>query len=96
MLKEIREQPDTVAATPARAASDRAEATAVFGGLNLTARQLRRVRRVVFAACGTSWHAAPVGEYLIERLANLPVEVDYASEFRYRNSPLDERRFSSS
>ena len=69
----------------------RAEATAQFGGLNLTARQLRRVRRVVFAACGTSWHAALVGEYLIERLAHLPVEVEYASEFRYRNAPLDDR-----
>ncbi|HEY6170562.1 MAG TPA: glutamine--fructose-6-phosphate transaminase (isomerizing), partial [Verrucomicrobiae bacterium] len=46
-------------------------------------------RRVVFAACGTSWHAALVGEYLIERLADLPVEVEYASEFRYRNAPLD-------
>ena len=69
----------------------RAEATAQFGGLNLTNRQLRRVRRVVFAACGTSWHAALVGEYLIERLAHLPVEVEYASEFRYRNAPLDDR-----
>src|SRR4051812_17910041 len=57
----------------------------------MTARQLRRVRRVVFAACGTSWHAALVGEYLIERLAHLPVEVEYASEFRYRNAPLDDR-----
>jgi glucosamine--fructose-6-phosphate aminotransferase (isomerizing) len=45
----------------------------------------------VFAACGTSWHAALVGEYLIERLAHLPVEVEYASEFRYRNAPLDDR-----
>ncbi len=69
----------------------RAEATAVFGGLNLSHRQLRRARRVVFAACGTSWHAALVGEYLIERLAHLPVEVEYASEFRYRNAPLDDR-----
>ena len=45
----------------------------------------------MFAACGTSWHAALVGEYLIERLAHLPVEVEYASEFRYRNAPLDDR-----
>ena len=90
MLKEIREQPDTVRNT-CQGRLRRAEATAVFGGLNLTARQLCRVRRIVFAACGTSWHAALVGEYLIERLANLPVEVEYASEFRYRNAPLDER-----
>ena len=55
----------------------------------MTPRQLRRIRRIVFAACGTSWHAALVGEYLIERLAHLPVEVEYASEFRYRNAPLD-------
>jgi glucosamine--fructose-6-phosphate aminotransferase (isomerizing) len=90
MLKEIREQPDTVY-NACRGRLRRAEATSRFGGLNLTPRQLRRVRRVVFAACGTSWHAALVGEYLIERLAHLPVEVEYASEFRYRNAPLDDR-----
>ena len=49
------------------------------------------MRRIVFAACGTSWHAALVGEYLIERLAHLPVEVEFASEFRYRNAPLDDQ-----
>ncbi|MGP0065722.1 MAG: glutamine--fructose-6-phosphate transaminase (isomerizing), partial [Isosphaeraceae bacterium] len=90
MLKEIREQPDTVV-DACRGRLRFAEATAAFGGLNLSARQLRRVRRIVFAACGTSWHAALVGEYLIERLAHLPVEVEYASEFRYRNAPLDDR-----
>jgi glucosamine--fructose-6-phosphate aminotransferase (isomerizing) len=90
MLKEIREQPDTVL-DACRGRLRRADATAQLGGLNLTARQLRRVRRVVFAACGTSWHAALVGEYLIERFAHLPVEVEYASEFRYRNAPLDDR-----
>ncbi len=90
MLKEIREQPDTVI-DACRGRLRPAEATAVFGGLNLSVRQLRRARRIVFAACGTSWHAALVGEYLIERLAHLPVEVEYASEFRYRNAPLDDR-----
>ena len=90
MQKEIREQPDTVR-DACRGRLRRGEGTAAFGGLNLTARQLRRVRRVVFVACGTSWHAALVGEYLIERLANLPVEVEYAGEFRYRNAPLDDR-----
>ena len=90
MLKEIREQPDTVR-DACRGRLRRSEGTAAFGGLNMTARQLRRVRRVVFVACGTSWHAALVGEYLIERLANLPVEVEYAGEFRYRNAPLDDR-----
>jgi glutamine---fructose-6-phosphate transaminase (isomerizing) len=90
MIKEIREQPETVI-NASRGRLRRAEATAQFGGLNLSARQLRRARRVVLAACGTSWHAALVGEYLIERLAHLPVEVEYASEFRYRNAPLDDR-----
>ncbi len=90
MLKEIRQQPDTVR-DACRGRLRRGEATAIFGGLNRTPRQLRQVRRIVFAACGTSWHAALVGEYLIERLANLPVEVEYAGEFRYRNAPLDDR-----
>jgi glucosamine--fructose-6-phosphate aminotransferase (isomerizing) len=90
MQKEIHEQPDT-ARDACRGRIRRAEATAQFGGLDLSARQLRRVRRIVLVACGTSWHAALVGEYLIERLAHLPVEVEYASEFRYRNAPLDDR-----
>jgi len=90
MLKEIREQPETVR-DACRGRLRRAEGAAQFGGLNLTARQLRRVRRVVLVACGTSWHAALVGEYQIERLARLPAEVEYAGEFRYRNAPLDDR-----
>jgi glucosamine--fructose-6-phosphate aminotransferase (isomerizing) len=65
-------------------------ATAKFGGLYLTPQQLRQVRRLVFTACGTSWHAALVGEYQMESLARLPVEVEYASELRYRNPPLDD------
>jgi glucosamine--fructose-6-phosphate aminotransferase (isomerizing) len=65
------------------------EATAVFGGLNLTPQQLRSVNRFVLTACGTSWHAALVGEYLIEEFARIPVEIEYASELRYRNPPLD-------
>jgi glucosamine--fructose-6-phosphate aminotransferase (isomerizing) len=90
MQKEIHEQPSTIR-DACRGRFNRAEATAQLGGLNLSAGRLRRFRRVVLAACGTSWHAALVGEYLIERLANLPVEVEYASEFRYRNAPLDDR-----
>ncbi len=90
MIKEIREQPETVI-DACRGRLRRAEATAQFGGLNITSRRLRRVRRIVLAACGTSWHAALLGEYLIERLAHLPVEVEFASEFRYRNAPLDDR-----
>ena len=90
MQKEIYEQPETIRDS-CRGRIRRAEATTWFGGLNLTTRQLRRVRRIVFAACGTSWHAALLGEYLIERLAHLPVEVEYASELRYRNAPFDDR-----
>ena len=89
MLKEIHEQPETIRAAM-RGRLSRDDATAVFGGLNLTPRQLQRVNRIVLTGCGTSWHAALVGEYLIEEFARLPVEVEYASELRYRNPPLDE------
>ena len=88
MLKEIFEQPDSIRnAMRGRLSLD--EATAVFGGLNLAPQQLRSVNRILLTACGTSWHAALVGEYLIEELAQIPVEVEYASELRYRNPPLD-------
>jgi glucosamine--fructose-6-phosphate aminotransferase (isomerizing) len=88
MLKEIYEQPETVEAAM-RGRLDDADATAHFGGLNLTAQQLRQVDRVIMTACGTSYHAGLVGEYLFEELARLPVEVEYASEFRYRNPPIE-------
>jgi glucosamine--fructose-6-phosphate aminotransferase (isomerizing) len=87
MLKEIFEQPETVLAAM-RGRLDRDDATAVFGGLNLTPQQLRSIDRIVLTACGTSWHAALVGEYLIESFARIPVEVEYASELRYRNPPM--------
>ncbi len=88
MLKEIFEQPETVRnALRGRLSLD--EATAIFGGLNLSPGQLRGVNRIVLTACGTSWHAALVGEYLLEELAQIPVEVEYASELRYRNPPID-------
>jgi glucosamine--fructose-6-phosphate aminotransferase (isomerizing) len=89
MLKEIHEQPETIRSAM-RGRLSRDDATAVFGGLNLTPQQLQKVRRIVLTGCGTSWHAALVGEYLIEQFARLPVEVEYASELRYRNPPLDE------
>ena len=60
----------------------------MFGGLNLTPQDLRKIKRIVFTACGTSWHSALVGEYLMEDLAKIPVEVEYASELRYRNPPM--------
>lgn len=88
MLKEIFEQPDTIR-NALRGRTDAEEATARFGGLNMTTAELRAVDRIVIAACGTSWHAGLVGEYLFEEFAHLPTEVEYASEFRYRNAPLD-------
>ncbi|MEO1495993.1 MAG: glutamine--fructose-6-phosphate transaminase (isomerizing) [Planctomycetota bacterium] len=88
MLKEIFEQPETVRAAM-RGRLDRDQATAVFGGLNLDARRLRAVDRMILTACGTSWHSALVGEYTIEEFARLPVEVEYASELRYRNPPMN-------
>jgi glucosamine--fructose-6-phosphate aminotransferase (isomerizing) len=87
MLKEIFEQPETVR-NAMRGRLDKDAATAVFGGLNMSPQQLQAVRRFVLTACGTSWHASLLGEYLIETLARIPVEVEYASELRYRNPPL--------
>ena len=83
MLKEIFEQPESIE-NAMRGRLDFDAATAKFGGLNLSPQQLRSMRRFVMTACGTSWHAALVGEYQIESLARLPVEVEYASELRYQ------------
>ena len=88
MLKEIYEQPQTVQ-NALRGRLDLEGATAKFGGLNMTPAEMRSIDRIVIAASGTSWHAALVGEYLIEELAQLPVEVEFAHEFCYRNCPLE-------
>jgi glucosamine--fructose-6-phosphate aminotransferase (isomerizing) len=88
MLKEIFEQPQTVL-NALRGRVDFEGATAKFGGLNMTSAELRGIDRIVIAASGTSWHAALVGEYLIEEFAQLPVEVEFAHEFCYRNCPLE-------
>ena len=88
MLKEIYEQPQTIL-NALRGRLDFEGATAKFGGLNMTAAELRNIDRIVIAASGTSWHAALVGEYLIEELAQIPVEVEFAHEFCYRNAPLE-------
>jgi glucosamine--fructose-6-phosphate aminotransferase (isomerizing) len=88
MLKEIYEQPEALE-NAMRGRLDEADATAHFGGLNLDPQQLRRADRIILTACGTSYHAALVGEYLFEEFARMPVEVEYASEFRYRNPPVD-------
>jgi len=88
MQKEIFEQPTSLKNGMRGRFSDDAS-TAVFGGLNLNPQELRQIDRILFIACGTAWHACLVAEYLIERFARIPVEVEYASEFRYRNAPLD-------
>ncbi len=88
MLKEIYEQPTSIQnAYRGRLVDD--QASALLGGLQLTPRELRDVDRIVLCGCGTASHAAMVGEYLIEHLARIPTEVEIASEFRYRNPPLD-------
>jgi glutamine---fructose-6-phosphate transaminase (isomerizing) len=88
MLKEIFEQPQTVR-NALRGRVDLEGATAKFGGLNMSTTELRNIDRIVIAASGTSWHAALVGEYLIEELAQIPVEVEFAHEFSHRNCPLE-------
>jgi len=89
MLKEITEQPESLADT-LRGRLDAESGEVILGGLRDVAKQLTHARRVVLTACGTAWHAGLVGEYLFEDLARAPTEVDYASEFRYRNPIIDE------
>jgi glutamine---fructose-6-phosphate transaminase (isomerizing) len=88
MLKEIFEQPQSLRNT-LRGRLIVEEGTARLGGLNMSPAELRAITRVIITACGTSWHAGMIGEYLIEELARIPVEVEYASEFRYRNPILE-------
>ena len=87
MLKEIFEQHDAVR-DAMRGRLTVEECTAKLGGLNMTPAELRDVARVVLTGCGTALHAGMVGEYLIEQLATIPTEVEYASEFRHRNTPM--------
>ena len=87
MLKEIFEQPESITNT-LRGRLDHDGATAVLGGFNMTPRELSDVDRIVFTACGTALHSGMLGEYLVEHLAHLPCEVEFASEFRYRNIPI--------
>jgi len=88
MEKEIFEQP-TALKNGMRGRFSDDGSTAVFGGLNIQPQELSQIDRIIFIACGTAWHACLIAEYLIERFARIPVEVEYASEFRYRNAPLD-------
>jgi glucosamine--fructose-6-phosphate aminotransferase (isomerizing) len=89
MLKEIYEQPDSVR-DAMRGRLLTGEGLARLGGLNLQKDQLRDVRRLIILGCGTSWHAGLIGEYMIEEHARIPVELEYASEFRYRNPIIDD------
>jgi len=88
MLKEIFEQPESIRdAMRGRLSAE--EATAKLGGLDMDPKELRNIERVVITGCGTAFHAAMLGEYLLETLAHLPTEVEFASEFRYRNMPMN-------
>ncbi|HEX9633807.1 MAG TPA: glutamine--fructose-6-phosphate transaminase (isomerizing) [Gemmatimonadales bacterium] len=89
MLKEIMEQPESIRNTVrGRLLED--EGSARLSGLNMPDDELLEVDRVILTACGTSWHSALIGEYLLEEHARIPCEVEYASEFRYRNPIVDE------
>jgi len=84
MLKEIFEQPEVLRNTM-RGRLLSAEGNAKLAGLDTNIKELRNINRIIITACGTSYYAGMVGEYMIEDLAGVPVEVEYASEFRYRN-----------
>jgi glucosamine--fructose-6-phosphate aminotransferase (isomerizing) len=90
MLKEIFEQPQTIQNTMrGRLVTD--EGFTKLGGLNLTREELQALDQIVITACGTSWHSALIGELMIEEHARIRVEVEYASEFRYRNPIITEK-----
>lgn len=90
MLKEIFEQPTSVENTMrGRLILD--DGTAKLGGLNLSHEELLHIDNVIITACGTSWHSALIGEMMIEELCRIPVEVEYASEFRYKNPIVTDR-----
>lgn len=87
MLKEIQEQPETIYnSMRGRVIEEKGDVK--LGGLDSVIDKMIKAPRLIFAACGTSWHAALIGEYMLEQYANISVEVEYASEFRYRNPIL--------
>ncbi|HEU4631706.1 MAG TPA: glutamine--fructose-6-phosphate transaminase (isomerizing) [Gemmatimonadaceae bacterium] len=90
MLKEIFEQPSTLENTM-RGRLLLEEGTSKLGGLNLTDEELLEFDNIIITACGTSWHSALIGEHMLEELTRIPVEVEYASEFRYRNPIVTDR-----
>jgi glutamine---fructose-6-phosphate transaminase (isomerizing) len=90
MLKEIFEQPTTVEnCMRGRLLPD--QGTSKLGGLNMTDEELLRFDNILITACGTSWHSALIGEHMLENLARIPVEVEYASELRYRNPIVSDK-----
>jgi len=88
MLKEIFEQPETIR-NAMRGRLVASEGIAKLGGLDMSEADLREIKRINILGCGTSWHAGLIGEYVIEEYARIPVEVEYASEFRYRNPMIE-------
>ena len=89
MLKEIFEQPESLANTMRGHLLEESGNVRVFG-LKISDEQAKGIKRIIITACGTSWHSALIGKYMIEELARIPTEVEYASEFRYRNPIVDE------
>jgi glutamine---fructose-6-phosphate transaminase (isomerizing) len=90
MLKEIHDQPRAVADTfRGRISLKKGEVS--LEGIALTAEQVRRVNRIHLVACGTAWHACLIGKFMLEEIAQIPAEVDYGSEFRYRSPLMDPR-----
>jgi len=90
MLKEIFDQPDTIS-DAIRGRIIAREGLAKLGGLRDVSEKLREIERIIIVSCGTSYHAGLVGEYMLEEYAGIPVEVEYASEFRYRKPLLDKK-----
>ncbi|MCE5325645.1 MAG: glutamine--fructose-6-phosphate transaminase (isomerizing), partial [Planctomycetaceae bacterium] len=89
MLKEIFEQPQTIAMSLS-GRLDMREHSIKLGGLAGVCRDLAKTRKIIITACGSAWHAGLVGEFMFEDLARIPTEVEYASEFRYRNPIIDD------
>ncbi len=89
MLKEIFEQPEALA-TCLKGRIDLLNNKIILGGISDVSRLLTRAKRIILTGCGTAWHACLVGEFLIEQLARIPVEVEYASELRYRNPIIED------
>ncbi|HZD04310.1 MAG TPA: glutamine--fructose-6-phosphate transaminase (isomerizing), partial [Longimicrobiales bacterium] len=89
MLKEIFEQPSSLADVM-RGRLLEEEGDARLGGITLSDEELAEIERIVITGCGTSWHAALIGEYMLEELARIPVDVQYASEFRYKNPVIED------